>query len=404
MGGVYWIAGDRTGGLGLLGLAGCRVVAVRTFPGGNAVTNPNRKNRTMEMKKLKKHIVALASLPETTSPVISCYVNLEQSKAAMLEAAKSRAGLVRYSLRGQMRQDFDDAFEEITGFLEGTIQPGARGLAIFSRWGDYPLFLPLHFRVSLEDEFTVAGLPVIYPLVKLKDSFDRFVVVLTTEERARIMEVSAGAVTESLFSEREDLRQRVGREWTKEHYQNHRRDRDERFLKEKIVVIENLMARRGNNHLVLAGTPHLVNRLRNELPKHLARKVVGIVRSGSSDESVEVVARAIDSFVVHEQDVSLGAAELLDAAVRRNALGVVGYEQSRRALREGRADLLVVSQHHEICEERETLVRMAVQRDVGIETVMGSELLDRNGGAGCLLRFKLPESAVVLETGALPGR
>lgn len=347
------------------------------------------------MRHLKKHIVALACLPESGSPVISCYLNLDAPRAELLRLVRRRAGLVRCSLRGRARRDFDDALEELTDHLEGTLQPGARGLAVFSRWGEHPFFLPLQFRVPFEEEFVVADRPVIYPLVELKDTFNRFVVVITTEERARIMEVSAGSVTESLFTERPELRERVGREWSKQRYQNHRRDRDERFLKEKIAVIEDLMARRGTNHLVLAGSPHLVNRLRNALPRHLARRVVGTVRGGADGEAGDVIARAIDSFVAHEQDVSLGTAERLHGAVRSGSLGVVGYEATHRALRDGRADLLVISQDFELEEEREQLVRLAVQRDVAVETVAGSELLDCNGGVGCLLRYQLRETAAV---------
>ena len=77
------------------------------------------------------------------------------------------------------------------------------------------------------------------------------------------------------MTERPELRERLGREWTREHYQNHRQQRDQQFVKEKVAVIERLMAKRGHNTLLLAGEPRFVKRLRSALPKHLEARVAG---------------------------------------------------------------------------------------------------------------------------------
>jgi len=58
-------------------------------------------------------------------------------------------------------------------------------------------------------------------------------------------------ITRELWAERQ-LRERAGREWAHDHYQNHRRERGERFRKEKIDLLETLMAAGGHTHLILA--------------------------------------------------------------------------------------------------------------------------------------------------------
>ena len=97
----------------------------------------------------------------------------------------------------------------------------------------------------------LATLPKGDSLVELKDRFNRFVVVLATKESARIVEMNLGALSVELLTERPALRERIGREWTREHYVNHRRQRERRFVKEKVSVIESLMAKRGHNALII---------------------------------------------------------------------------------------------------------------------------------------------------------
>ncbi len=50
-----------------------------------------------------------------------------------------------------------------------------------------------------------------------------------------------------------------------------------RFVRDQVLIINNLMARRGLNHLILAGHPRHVSPLREQLPKHLQARDVGSV-------------------------------------------------------------------------------------------------------------------------------
>lgn len=339
----------------------------------------------MNQLTLKKHLIGLASLPETESPLISAYFDGATTLAARRAHLKSWASVARHSFRGRLQQEFDDALEEVERHLEAA-KPG-RSLAVFSRWGDYPLILPLSFQAPLETQFHVGGLPVIYPLVEMRDRFHRFVLVAMDSESARIFEINLGEVSEALLTEKPELRERLGREWTREHYQNHRRDREARFVKEKVAVIERLMAKRGHNALILAGEARYINRLRASLPKHLLNRVAGEIRSGFCETDLPVVVvEAINVFLDQEARESHDAVRRLEAAVRSGGLAVVGVTETLRALEDHCADELVLSADIP-ASDREKLVRLAAQQDLPVETVRGSETLERNGGAGCLLRY-----------------
>lgn len=340
----------------------------------------------MNYAKLRKHLIALASLPKGDAPVISAYFDLSGSRHETRSDFRSWVELTRQTFRNPaVRQDFDDAAEEIEGWLG---EAKGSGGAVFCRWGEHPLFLPMTFEVPLETRLHVDDFAVIYPLVELKDRFNRFVVVLTTKESARIIEMNLGAQSVELLTRRPALRERIGREWTREHYKNHTREREKQFVKEKIAIIESLMAKRGHNALILAGDARYVSRMSEALPPHLKSKVIDELKTGVSDERLgEVLSQAVGSFLRAEAEDAHDAVDELVQAVRAGGLATVGTESVALALREGRADRLIVSNTLPQ-EEQEELVRLASRHTIPIETVQNCELLDRNGGAGCLLRYR----------------
>ena len=299
-------------------------------------------------------------------------------------------------------------------------------MAIFSRAGGEPFFLPLQFRVPLPNWMAVDTTPNIYHLVELKDTYHRYVVMISTEESVRIYEVNLGAVTEQLWKQRPELRKRVGREWTKEHYQNHRRDRAQRFIKEKIKILEQVMSAGGYTHLVLAGHPTITSRVRSELPKHLAEQLIDVVPASGRTPVSDVVKATLASFIEQEEKESRATAEEIERQIRTGGLAVIGTEASLQALRRGQADMLVMARSYspepgwkctacgfmgsqperpKACPEceaaelqdldvRETMVKLAEQQGCTVEVVNQSEPLTRFGGVGCLLRYRLPDGTV----------
>jgi len=82
-------------------------------------------------------------------------------------------------------------------------------------------------------------------------------------------EVYTDSITGSLWMERSEQRKCVDHAWTKEHYQNHREDRGSKFIREKISILERVMSVGGHTHLILAGNPQRIARLKKALPKRL---------------------------------------------------------------------------------------------------------------------------------------
>ena len=250
-------------------------------------------------------------------------------------------------------------------------------------------------------------------------SYHRYVVLIATESHARILEVNLGSVTTQLSAERPQLRQRAGREWTRTHYQNHRRDRADRFIKEKIEILDRLMSERGHTHLILAGNPSITARIRGALPRRLAEKLFDVVPAASSSSNTEVVAMTLASFLEQEERESVDAASLVLQELRRNGLAVAGTTASLEALQLGQVDMLVMAEAYDppsgwVCgscdwlqasvdcseaclrcgnfelrriDVRKEMARLVEVHESAFELVQQSDLLFDLEGVGCLLRY-----------------
>jgi hypothetical protein len=372
---------------------------------------------------LHKHVLTLATLEETGDPVISCYLNLETGFAAARRSLDERVRLLKKTLPAPQRELFEEALSRVASRLAAGFRPESGGAAIFSRGGKQGFFLDLEFRVPLPTWIAVSSTPNIYHLVELKDTYHRYVAVLVNEHNTRILEVHLGDITAAVWARRPELRERVGRGWSREHYQSHRRERSNQYANEIVTFVDAVMSRGGYGHLILAGTPKVTALLRQALPKRLASKLIDVLPASANDRTNDVVAATLACFVEQEQQESLAAVEGLQKEICRHGLAVAGARASLRALQSGQVDLLVLATEYvsdpawicrgcgasdlhsarpAVCNRcgiskiqeldvKEELVRLAEIAGCGVEIVHDSDILMGLGGVGCLLRFLAPE-------------
>ena len=412
---------SRTGEGEALSASGAESCHVRRY----VLTQEDKELYRVEIKTLQKHVRTLVTLEETEAPVISCYLNLESGVSGYRNPLDERIRLLQASLKDDTRRQFEEALNSIETFIATELSPDAKGAAVFSRGGDRPFFLPLQFRVPLPNWLALNSTPNIYHLVELKDTYHRFVAVISTHSEARIMGVNLGSVTEQVWKERPELSERVGREWTKEHYHDHRKKRGRQFIEDKIKILDSLMSAGGYTHLILSGDPRMTSRVRNALPKHLAAKLTDVVVSSGRDRISDVVAAALASFVQQEERESRAMVERLQHELNTSGLAVVGADASLSALKWKQANVLLLAKSynpdlgwscaecdaigsnraiHDVCPEcgskglgdldiKEEMVRIAEKSGCLVEIVDTSDFLIDIGGVGCLLRYRMPEQS-----------
>lgn len=343
----------------------------------------------MKVQELRAAIRELATLEETSDPCLSVYLGVDGGTTAMQRRLQQRLQPIRGVVEGAERASLDEAISAVEQWIDREILADTRGIAVFARGGDASFLLALQFRTTLPESVTVDGLPSIYSLCELKDDYDCYVVLLATETTMRVLEIHLGAITRQIWRERPELRERVGREWTKEHLQSHRRVQSQRLVKEMISILEQRMSQGGYRHLILAGNPRVLATVREALPKRLREAVIDQLPASGSTPLEDVVAATLATFIEEEQRESASVVETLLAQLYRDGLAAVGEEPCFRALLHDQADRLVLSRTFDGLR-RDELLRMAEAAGCGVEFVDDSDRLDRLGGVGCLLRYRAP--------------
>jgi rubrerythrin len=389
------------------------------------------------LDELEQHITVLVNVDESDAPFLSCYLNLEDGPDNWQKTLDDRASILRRILKGDDLTDLEEAMGKIESWLATDLLPEAKSAAIFVR-GHFggAFMLPMQFAAPLPTWIAVNPTPNIYHLVELKDNYHRYVVLLALPDRASILEVNLGAATTRAWINQPDLRMRVGQEWARSHYQINQAHRGDRFVSEKIAVLEQLMYAGGHTHLILAGDPEITSQVRRSLPEDLSDKLVDVIAAAKQDRQSDVVLATLSSFIEHEEQESRSVTERLIEGLRSQNLSVSGSVDTLDALLWGEVDTLVMASGYQpdpgwtcahckaigtespktsICPQcghpdvrpmntRETLLRLAGQLDRPVEVVEHSDALMSLGGVGCLLRTQLepltePQTALVSATG-----
>ncbi len=376
----------------------------------------------MDLKNLKQHIKSLITLQESDAPVISCYLNLTDKKA-LLQFLADKGAELNNSISEEERKDLDAVFKLIRSYIDNHQREKVKSIALFYRTGTKPFFKLLQFNVPLPNQISMGPSPYVFNLIELKDVYYRFVVLLTTESSARICEVNLGEITRQVLMERPSLQRKSLKEWSKMHYQHHRKEPRDRFIDEKIKVLDKLMSRGEYTYLIIAGEPRMIAKIKGKLPPHLKDKLIDTITASERDEINDIVRATLSTFIQFEAQESMNVTDLLLQEIKSHGMAVSGPVASLQALKTGQADLLVLAKDYKIkpgwyckncgnigeiwpdnnncpvCDSKtlkkidlmEELVKAAEKYDCQIETVAHSDALKELGGAGCLLRYLTPE-------------
>ena len=387
------------------------------------------------LDELNQQITVLASVEESDALFISVYLNLEDETTDWRETITNRARLLRLILKDDDLADLNDALDKVEAWLATELLPEAKSVAIFVR-GIYggAFMLPMQFAAPLPNWIAVYPTPNIYHLVELKDNYHRYIVLFAMPDRATILEVNLGAATTRAWINNPGLHMRVGQEWGRPHYQVHQKNRGNRFLHEKIEVLEQLMHAGGHTHLILTGDPKITESIRLALPEDLADKLVDVIPASKRDQQTDIVMATLSSFIEHEEQESWLVAELLIDGLRSQNLAVAGTADTLTVLCWGEVDTLVMASDYQpdpgwtctdcraigieppetsVCPQcgalavrpidvREAMLRLAGQLECTVEMVEYSDALMSLGGVGCLLRthFDTKIDAQTVPTGA----
>jgi peptide chain release factor subunit 1 len=131
--------------------------------------------------------------------------------------------------------------------------------------------------------------------------------------------------------------------WSQPRYQRHIENFHLQHIKEVIDVLDRTVRAESLNHIVIACDAVTRPLLMEQMPKHLAAKVIDVTALDIKTPEHEVLSETLE--ILRERDADTDSAQvqrMLDAW-NANGLAVVGPEDTLRALQMGQVEELLIS-------------------------------------------------------------
>jgi peptide subunit release factor 1 (eRF1) len=365
----------------------------------------------------------LAALEPSPFPVISLYLSLTPNQ----NGRETWEQFVRkvFNERGKTlrvdspeRGSFDTDAERIRQYLDQPRDQACHGIAIFACAGA-ELFEAIPLETPFDDHWMFVGsVPHLYPLAKLIDTYPRYAAVMLDTNKARIQVFSLAAAEreEKVVSDKTRRTSKGG--WSQSRYQRRADDMHLHHMKEVVDTLDKIVREEQINQIVIAADENVLPKLKDQMPAHLAEKIVDTVplqrHAGGTMMETTFDAIRIQDAVTDVEKVQ----ELMDEW-QGSGLGVVGPEATLRAFEMGQVEELIITgsvdtlkpvqklpddSASEMTAETSAatgsidaarlnlsaeLIKRAQQTAARIRFIEDATLLQEVGGVGALLRFRI---------------
>jgi peptide chain release factor subunit 1 len=196
-------------------------------------------------------------------------------------------------------------------------------------------------------------------------------------------------------------RTRVGG-WSQARYQRHVENFHQQHVKEVVEALDKLVREEKIERIIFAGNEVVIPLVQEQLPQHLAEKVVDVLRLDVRETEQQVLQATLEAMREHDaRDDAERVQRMLDG-YRSGGLGTAGLRETLRALEIGQVDELLLSAEpgairngHDNGAEPvdaftpDELVTRARQTGATVRFIEDPSLLEPVGGVGAMLRYRL---------------
>jgi len=347
---------------------------------------------------LTDRLHGLAALDTGGLPILSLYLSTEPDgngrpryEVFLRKDLRERAST--YPEHSAERESVEADIARIERYVSTELKPSTRGLAIFA-CGGADIFEAIQLDVPFErHELRVGSQPHLYSLAKLDDEHPRYAAVVVDTNLARIVVFSTGRTVASDEVRSEKTRHVKSGGWSQARFQRHVDHKHLQHAKEVVERLEGIVKADAVEHIVLAGDEVAVPLIRQQLPDHLAKKVVNVVRLDIRSPEHEVLATTLEALRHKDEETDEGAVRAVVDEFRASGLGTVGFQRVREALTAGQVHVLMLTASPARIKGGEQaaneLVVLATQTAAQVRFIENPELLQPFDGVAASLRFVL---------------
>jgi peptide chain release factor subunit 1 len=294
----------------------------------------------------------LSQKSDSSSPVLSIYLNVDQSQAVNLNrgfeaALKSLIQKSEKKLSGSDKKSFGQDADFASSFI-ADYQPDGKSIVLFcdaSRgfvW-QRSLSVPMKNRVQWRTR------PFIRPLLEIRDEFERIGVILVDRAKARILTVHQGRILADYSSTAQSDVKKIDASGmdqmlSQPHFQRKADEHARSHLRAVVQIFERTAADQRLDHLVVGGRTEVVAELKTLLPDRWKRSIAGTLSLSADSPDSEIIRESEKLIVSEERRTEDQIISRLITEAAKNHLAVTGLENTLEALQENRIKELVYSE------------------------------------------------------------
>jgi peptide subunit release factor 1 (eRF1) len=383
-----------------------------------------QKTTTALETPLREQLDRLAAFEPTEFPVISLYLDMRadnEGRRTQRDTFLRKAFPDRIrALQGEARKSVERDAERIRQYVENQARTSAAGLAMFACAAQNDFFEAVQLDAPIDQHWLfISSVPHLYPLAKVNDQYPRYAALVMDSNSARLFVFGLGtAETHRRIANVKTRKSSMGG-WSQARYQRHLANFHLHHVKEVVEMLDRVVREEKINQIVVSCEEQARPMLMEQMPKHLAEKVIDVTLDIRTPEQ-QVLADTLEA--LRQKDATTDAEHvqaMLDAWAG-DGLGAVGPEETLNALLKGQVEELLITATPDLLRkaasvppgsapgpvEIETsspnaapdpdrakladeLVTRAQQTAARIRFIENSELLKEVGGVGALLRFKI---------------
>jgi peptide chain release factor subunit 1 len=293
-------------------------------------------------------LAKLAAFEPAPYPVVSLYLNTQPNQTGRDHFApfvrKELAGRIRtYPPHSPDRPHLEEDLERITTWLETELQPSANGVAIFA-CSVAGLFEAVQLSAPIERHWLyINDRPHLFPLARVESLYPTYAAVVADTNAARIFVFATGEVVAQEEIRGVKTRRTSQGGWSQARFQRHVENFHLQHAKEVVDALDDIVQREPIEAIVLSGDEVILPLLREQLPKHLAGKVLEHSRLDQDAPATEILQATLEAVRGAQVNTEREKVDAALGAYRAGGLGVVGPEETMEALIRGQVDELLMS-------------------------------------------------------------
>lgn len=363
---------------------------------------------------IHSHIKQLATRPDSQGPFVTLYIDTarvdEAQKDRIRLFVKNEAHNLRESL-GEKGNGLDSAIRQIESYVENSLEPDTRGLAIFAAPHE-DFFASLQLPVAVRPQLSIGSRPHLRQLAELRQSYPTAALAMIDSKWARLFVLGFGRILDEIDLENPEVPKKHDQGgWSQANLQRHTEEVIDRHHQKVADVLTKLFDQGGfSGGVILSGQERNVANFRGFLPKRVEEMVIDVLHLDIRS-SVNEVADACSELI--REHTRQATAERV--ATLESARGTLGFNKVLAALNERKVAHLFVSggatgrgwkctacgilglevplgcpacgESVRTCDLVEAMIAEAEVEHAEIDTVETETILDRHDGVGALLRF-----------------